>query len=97
MQCRFINLHYFRQFLRHCQSMAMKDIDKNRLKKFGAHLKEIRQSKGLSVRELASQCDVDFSKISKMENNNGNITLTTLFELAEGLGVHPKELLDMDF
>ena len=76
--------------------MAITEKDRKRLKKFGAHLKMLREAKGLSVRELASQCDVDFSKINKLENNNGNITLTTLFELAEGLEIHPKELLNYD-
>ena len=78
-------------------AMAIKDIHKKRLKKFGANLKKIRESKGLSIREVAAQCDMDFSKISKLENNNGNITLTTLFELADGLDIHPKELLDFTF
>ena len=74
--------------------MALKEIDKIRLKQFGDNLKKLREARGLSVRELASQCDVDFSKINKLENNKGNITLTTLFELAEGLGVHPSSLLN---
>lgn len=74
--------------------MALKEIDKIRLKQFGDNLKKLREARGLSVRELASQCDVDFSKINKLENNKGNITLTTLFELAEGLGVHPSALLN---
>ena len=74
--------------------MAMKEIDRIRLKKFGEHLKKLREERGLSVRELASRCDVDFSKISKLENNTGNITLTTLFELAEGLHIKPIELLN---
>ncbi|MDZ4806681.1 MAG: helix-turn-helix transcriptional regulator [Bacteroidota bacterium] len=36
-------------------------------------------------------------KISKIENNKASFTVTTLIELAEGLEVHPKELLDIDF
>lgn len=74
----------------------MKDKDKKRLKKFGANLKKLRTEKGLSMRELAALCDVDFSKIGKLETNQGNITITTLFEIAEGLGVHPRELLNFD-
>ena len=75
----------------------MKEKDKKRLKKFGVHLKKLRTEKGLSLRELASRCDVDFSKIGKLETNQGNINITTLFEIAEGLELHPKELLDIDF
>lgn len=75
----------------------MKERDKKRLKKFGQHLKKLRQKKGLSVRELASRCDVEYAKISKLENNKANLTLTTLIELAEGLELSPKDLLDIDF
>jgi transcriptional regulator with XRE-family HTH domain len=40
---------------------------------------------------------VDHAKISKIENNKANLLITTLVELADGLGVHPKKLLDIDF
>jgi transcriptional regulator with XRE-family HTH domain len=75
----------------------MKEKDKKRLKKFAAQLVKLRKKKGLSQRELSSRCDVDYGKISKLENNKANLTLTTLIELAEGLEVHPKQLLDIDF
>jgi transcriptional regulator with XRE-family HTH domain len=75
----------------------MKEKDKKRLKKVAAHLKKLRTKKGIGVRELSSLCDVDYAKISKIENNKANLTITTLIELAEGLGVHPKELLDIEF
>ena len=75
----------------------MKDKDLLRLEKFGSHLKKVREKKGLSIRELASRCDVDYAKISKLENSKANLTLTTLIELAEGLEIHPKELLSITF
>lgn len=75
----------------------MKERDKKRLKKFAVHLRKLRSKSGLTQRELATRCDIDFGKISKLENHKANLTLTTLIELAEGLGVHPKELLDIDF
>ncbi len=75
----------------------MKEKDKKRLEKFAAQLVKLREKKGLSQRELSSRCDVDYGKISKLENNKANLTLTTLIELAEGLEVHPRELLDIRF
>lgn len=75
----------------------MNERDNKRLKKFAAQLKKLRKKKGLSMRELSSRCDVDYGKISKLENNKANLTLTTLIELADGLEVHPKVLLDIDF
>jgi transcriptional regulator with XRE-family HTH domain len=75
----------------------MKDKDKRRLQKFAAHLAKLREEKGLSQRGLSSRCEVDFGKISKIENNKANLVVTTLIELADGLGVHPRELLNIDF
>ncbi len=80
-----------------CSQGHMKERDKKRLKQFAAQLIKLRKKKGLSQRELSARCDVDYGKISKLENNKANLTLTTLIELAEGLEVHPKILLDIDF
>ena len=65
-------------------------------KKFGKHLKEIRESKGLSLLRLSYNCSIDESKISKIEHGKHNITLATLVELARGLEVSPKKLLDFE-
>jgi transcriptional regulator with XRE-family HTH domain len=74
----------------------MKEKDKLKLRKVAANLTKIRESKGLSIRQLAARCDVDHAKISKIESNKANLMVTTLIELADGLGVHPKKLLDFD-
>jgi transcriptional regulator with XRE-family HTH domain len=84
-------------FIKNSQTLTfMKEKDKRRLRKIAANLTKIRESKDLSIRELATRCDVDHSKISKIENNKVNLMVTTLMELADGLGVHPKKLLDFD-
>ena len=75
----------------------MKEKDKKRLKKIGCHLAKLREEKGLSQRGLSALCDVDYGKISKIENNKANFSITTLIELAEGLNIHPSELLNIDF
>jgi transcriptional regulator with XRE-family HTH domain len=62
--------------------------------KFGSHLKMIREERNLSLRSLAAKCDLDDSQISKIENGKTNIQLSTIFELAKGLDVEPKALLD---
>lgn len=62
--------------------------------KFGERLQRIRMSKGLSLRALAANCDIDDSKISKIENGKFNIKLSTIIELANGLEIKPRELLD---
>lgn len=76
----------------------MKTKDKKRLIRFRENLIRIRREKGLSQRSLSYLCDIGHAKISRLESDeNSNLNLTTLFELARGLGVHPKELIDYDF
>jgi len=71
----------------------LKDYSKLK-EKFGTHLKKIRENKGFSLLDVDRRCDLDESNISKIENGKVNIQLSTIFELAKGLGVEPKELLD---
>jgi len=61
---------------------------------FGEKLRRIRAEKELSLRELAARCNLYDSKISKIESGKYNIQLSTIFELAKGLDVEPKDLLD---
>lgn len=61
---------------------------------FGQNLRRIREIKGLSLSEMSAKCDVDKSNISKVENGQFNIQLSKIFELAKGLGVEAKVLLD---
>ncbi len=65
-------------------------------KQFGANLQKIRMEKGLSLRALAANCNLDDSNISKIEQGKFDIQLSTLFELAKGLEVEAKELLDFN-
>jgi transcriptional regulator with XRE-family HTH domain len=68
--------------------------DKKALKKFGQHLAALRKTKNLSLREMSYACDIDNSKISKIERGEINVTLITIFELSKALDVPPGELLN---
>ena len=47
--------------------MTIEDNKRSYLIYFGKNLEKIRTEKGLSYRQLAQRCDVDFSEISKIE------------------------------
>jgi DNA-binding Xre family transcriptional regulator len=47
--------------------------------------------------ELSYNCSIDESKISKIEHGKFDIKMSTIFELARGLEIHPKKLLDFEF
>jgi transcriptional regulator with XRE-family HTH domain len=72
--------------------------DKNRLQEIGEHLRKIREKEvKISLDELASRCDVTKGNISNIENGKKDFTFTTFLEIAKGLKVHPKHLLDHNF
>lgn len=71
--------------------------DKDNLKRLGLNIKKLREAKGLSFRELSYACEIDHSKISKIEKGLINITFTTILQLAKALETTPSELLSTDF
>jgi len=74
------------------------EIDKDKLKaEFGIHVRQLRLSKEYSLRKVQSQCSIDNSKLSKIESGKFDIQLSTIYDLARGLGVHPTELLTFKF
>ena len=71
----------------------MTEAEKETLKKnFGKNVKAIRESRGLSLQEVADRCKLDESNISKIEHGKRDSSLTTMAELAHGLGVTLAEL-----
>ncbi|WPU99071.1 helix-turn-helix transcriptional regulator [Mucilaginibacter sp. cycad4] len=67
---------------------------KETLIKFGKHLQALRKKQNLSLRKLALNCNIDHADIKKYENGEYNLTLISLTELAKGLNVPLKELMD---
>lgn len=63
----------------------------------GERISKIRSAKGMSLREVAQNCDLDFSDIAKYEKGEINFKVQTLYEIACGLSVHPKDLFDFNF
>lgn len=55
----------------------------------GGWIKTIRESLGLSSRQLGKKAGIDQSRISRLENaeTNGNLTLSSLHKIAKGLGM----------
>ena len=60
---------------------------------FGQHLQKLRSEKDLSIRSLATRSNLEYSQVQRVENGKVNVALTTIYALAEGLGIEPGELL----
>ena len=69
---------------------------KEQLIRFGKHLEKLRKSKDLSLRKLAQKCNIEHSDIKRYENGEINLSFISILELAEGLGVSLKELMEFE-
>ena len=75
-----------------------KKRDQNRLTKIGERIRYVRENIAkISQDKLVSNCDVTKGNLSMIENGRKDFTITTLLEIAKGMEVHPKRLLDFDF
>jgi DNA-binding XRE family transcriptional regulator len=68
--------------------------DRKRLKDFGDHLRKLREKNRLSQDDVVKCCDLTKGNLSMIENGNKNFFFTTLLEIAKGLNVPVKDLLD---
>lgn len=71
-------------------SEYMKEIN---FEDIGKKLKEVRLSKGLTQEYIANMADVNTSHISNIENNRVKISLTTLVNVCNALGVTVDSIL----
>lgn len=70
-------------------------IDKQiALKKFGSHVKKLRNAKGMTQIEVSSAMQRDQQSLQRVESGNTNPSLTYLIELAEALGIELAELIN---
>jgi len=80
-----------------CVNMAdNKKMDKEYLKKFARHLKELRRKKRIKQDDFLDVNGISRSTIAMVETAKTDITLSKLKIIAEVLGVNLKELLDFD-
>ena len=59
----------------------------------GVMIREARQARGITLRQLASQVGIHFTHLSKIENGKDQIGRKPLIRIAEELGVDPDLLL----
>lgn len=65
------------------------------LKKFGEHIKELRLKSGLTQDDVVlNSSKITKATVSDIENGKRNFAFTTLIDLAKGLNLSPKDLLN---
>jgi len=74
---------------------VVKKFDKSSFQiAFGLHLKKMRKGKNMSQAQLAIDCDVDVSVISRIERGIINTSVYNLKLIAEALDIEIQELFD---
>lgn len=65
------------------------------LKKFGEHIKELRLKSGLTQDDVVlNSSKITKATVSDIENGKRNFAFSTLIDLARGLNLPPKDLLN---
>ena len=59
----------------------------------GQRIREARQARGISLRQLANQVGIHFSHLSKIENGKDTVGKNSLIRIAEELGTDPDLML----
>ncbi|KFC19695.1 helix-turn-helix domain-containing protein [Chryseobacterium sp. FH1] len=72
------------------------DISKDEiLRKFGEHVKDLRIKSGLTQDDVVlNSSKITKGTVSDIENGKRNFAFTTLIDLARGLNISPKDLLN---
>lgn len=62
--------------------------------RFGRRLAVLRVEHSLSQEELAFKCELNRTYIGTIERGEKSATVNTIYKLAKGLGVSPKEFFE---
>jgi transcriptional regulator with XRE-family HTH domain len=57
----------------------------------GKNITKIRKKRGLTTKELGYQCDIEKSNLIPIEKGRTNVTVHTLFKIAQALNVPLEE------
>ncbi len=71
-------------------------MNKVYLRKFGKHLRKLRQERGLTQEDLALSDEISRSTISMVEIAQNDITLSKLKLIADAMGLKVKDLFDFE-
>ncbi|MBW0176912.1 helix-turn-helix transcriptional regulator [Sediminibacterium sp.] len=67
-------------------------MDKDSVKaSFGRYLTKVRKERGLSIHQLAIDCDMEYSHLQRIEKGKVDIALTTMVAIFKGLELSAEE------
>jgi transcriptional regulator with XRE-family HTH domain len=71
----------------------MKSNNGQYLKAMGRKIQDARKAKGLTIRQFANMCGMDFSNLNRLENGQKDCHVLSLKAIAEALNMEVREFL----
>ncbi|MHB8206932.1 helix-turn-helix domain-containing protein [Mucilaginibacter sp.] len=68
--------------------------DENAINTMAKNVRKYRKEKKLTIQELSNIANLEYAQLSKIERGLANSTISTLFEIANALGISPGQLLE---
>lgn len=66
------------------------------IKKVGVRIREIRESKNLTIMELADKLDIEYNNMIRIEKGRTNPTLGTLYKICQALEIRLVDIVDVE-
>lgn len=63
------------------------------LKSMGSNITSLRKARAFSQKEVAALADISYRYYQSVEAGVANLTLATVYRLAESFEIHPHEIL----
>lgn len=60
----------------------------------GMHIRQLRESQGISQEQLAADAEIPYTTVNEIEAGKTNPTIASLMAVSEALEIPLKELLD---
>jgi transcriptional regulator with XRE-family HTH domain len=74
--------------------VGSRDQDRERVRSFGRHVRDLRERAGLSQEELADRAGLHRSEVGFLERGEREFGVSVVWRIANGLGVRPGELVE---
>jgi len=66
------------------------------IKKIGLKIREIRESKNLSLQQLSDKLDIEYNNLIRIEKGRTNPTIGTLYGICQGLDIKLVDIVDVE-
>lgn len=66
------------------------------IRKIGLKIRELRESKNLTLMELSVNLDIEYNNLIRIEKGRTNPTIGTLLKISQGLNVKLVDIVDVE-